>query len=223
MTVKQIAEYCGVDERTVRRWILKASDKRPGLLDKLSEAEKTKMAAEYDLDETMAAIEAGMGKVPADVYRTNAVNAEMAKRPEKAEVSAAKISALIRATDKGYLTADQFRSMIGAPQVEPPKPATVSTLAALPAPKVYKPVAFPALGTIITDVYAVCGIVGKNAGWVESTSRKLDIRIGRWDRADVLNLYLKAGGRGILSNPSPARVDAEVERIEAARKKGYCR
>lgn len=221
MTTKQIAEAVGKPERTVRDWVKALAAKSAVITAKLAASSPMK-PANYTLAETCDIIEEGLGKA-ADVYRTNAVNAEMAKRPEKAEVSAAKISALIRATDKGYLTADQFRTMIGAPLIEPPKPPTVVPLAALPAPRVYKPIAFPALGTILTDVYAVCGIVGKNAGWVESTSRKLDIRIGRWDRADVLNLYLKAGGRGILSNPSPARVDAEVERIEAARKKGYCR
>jgi hypothetical protein len=74
MTTKEIAEACGVDERTVRRWIRGAGIKMPSLLDKLSDAEKTKMAAEYDLDETLAAIEKGMGKNAATLFRENAKN-----------------------------------------------------------------------------------------------------------------------------------------------------
>ena len=72
MTIKQIAETCGVDERTVRRWIKKASDKMPSLLDKLSDSERSKVASEYDLDETIATIEKGMGKNAANLFRMSA-------------------------------------------------------------------------------------------------------------------------------------------------------
>jgi hypothetical protein len=69
MTIKQVAEICGVDERTVKGWIKKASDKMPGLSDKLSDSEISKVASEYNLDETCAIIEQGMGKNAANLFR----------------------------------------------------------------------------------------------------------------------------------------------------------
>lgn len=74
MTVKEIAEAVGRDERSVRRWINKASDKMSGLLDKLSDAEKTKKATDYTEEETLFIIEVGLGKNAAGVYRANAAN-----------------------------------------------------------------------------------------------------------------------------------------------------
>ena len=79
MNTKQIAEAVGKDERSVRRWVRKASDKMPGLSDKMSEAESSKKAAEYTLDESCAIIEAGMGANAASVYRQNAEQNEVAK------------------------------------------------------------------------------------------------------------------------------------------------
>lgn len=72
MTTKQIAESVGKDERSVRRWINKASDKMSGCADKMSDAEKTKKPVDWTLDETIAIIETGMGKSAAQIYRMNA-------------------------------------------------------------------------------------------------------------------------------------------------------
>ena len=61
MTIKQIAELCGVDETTVCRWIVKASGEIPELSCKMQEARETKKPAAYTLPETLAIIRAGVG------------------------------------------------------------------------------------------------------------------------------------------------------------------
>jgi len=72
MTTKQIAEAVGKDQRTVARWVSQVSDKMTEVYDKVSEAKATSKPADYNLEETCAIIEAGMGKNAADIYRTNA-------------------------------------------------------------------------------------------------------------------------------------------------------
>ena len=63
-----MAEAVGKDERSVRRWAGKASDKMSSVSDKMSSS--TSMhPADYDLDETVAIIEAGMGANAAAIYR----------------------------------------------------------------------------------------------------------------------------------------------------------
>lgn len=71
MTTREIANTVGKDERSVRRWVNKAADKMSTLKDKMSLSSPTH-PADYDLDETLAIIEAGLGKNAADVYRANA-------------------------------------------------------------------------------------------------------------------------------------------------------
>jgi transcriptional regulator with XRE-family HTH domain len=72
MTISQIAELCGVEERTVRRWLKRASDKMSGLSDKMSEAFKTKTPATFTLEETVAIIRAGGNETLADLLAQNA-------------------------------------------------------------------------------------------------------------------------------------------------------
>jgi len=74
MNTREIATAVNKDERSVRRWINKASDKMSGLSDKMSGAEKTKIPADYTLEETCFIIENGLGKNAAEIFRTNAVN-----------------------------------------------------------------------------------------------------------------------------------------------------
>ena len=71
MTTKEIAEAVGKDERTVRRWIKAVADKMSVVKDKMS-ASSPVNPADYDLDETVAIIEYGMGKNAASLYRMNA-------------------------------------------------------------------------------------------------------------------------------------------------------
>jgi transcriptional regulator with XRE-family HTH domain len=80
MTIKKIAELCGVDRRTVERWAHKVSDdpgqNAQGLAEKLKEAEKSgKDPADFTLDETLAIIGEGGGNKPlASLLAENARN-----------------------------------------------------------------------------------------------------------------------------------------------------
>lgn len=76
MTVKEIAAAVGKTERAVHNWVTKASEKDAEISAKISEARATSRAADYDLDETCAIIEAGMGANAAGVYRASAQTAE---------------------------------------------------------------------------------------------------------------------------------------------------
>jgi predicted regulator of amino acid metabolism with ACT domain len=89
MTTKQIAEAVGKDERTVRRWANRTSDRMSSLSDKMSEAERSKKPADYTLEETCAIIEAGLGKNAAGIFRANA---------EKSAPDTTSITAIIRET-----------------------------------------------------------------------------------------------------------------------------
>lgn len=71
MNVKEIALSVGKDERSVRRWVKRASDKMSVIAVKMSASSPTH-PSNYDLDETLAIIEAGMGKNAAKVWRANA-------------------------------------------------------------------------------------------------------------------------------------------------------
>jgi hypothetical protein len=88
MTTKEIAEAVGKDERTVQRWIKRAGDKMSSVADKMSAAGHGK-SADYTLEETIAIIEAGMGKNAAGVFRANA---------EKPASDATSLTAIIRET-----------------------------------------------------------------------------------------------------------------------------
>jgi len=71
MTTKEIAEAVGKDERSVQRWANKVGDKMSSVSDKMSSSSPA-YPADYDLDETVAIIEAGMGANAAAIYRANA-------------------------------------------------------------------------------------------------------------------------------------------------------
>ena len=73
MNTVEIANAVGKDERTIRRWIKKLTDKMPVLADKMSVSTPMK-PADYDLDETLAIIECGMGKNAAYMFRSNVSN-----------------------------------------------------------------------------------------------------------------------------------------------------
>ena len=70
MNTREIANTTGKDERSVRRWVKKAAVKMSAITVKMSASTSTN-PADYDFEETLAIIEAGMGKNAADIYRTN--------------------------------------------------------------------------------------------------------------------------------------------------------
>lgn len=80
MTGRQIAQLCGVQERTVRRWIERASDKMSGLSDKMSEAFRKKRPARFSLDETIEIVRAGGNHTLADLLLENARKTEQDDR-----------------------------------------------------------------------------------------------------------------------------------------------
>lgn len=71
MTTIQIANSVNKDDRTVRRWVKKLSDKMPVMADKMSASTST-YPADFTLDETIAIIECGLGKNAADMFAANA-------------------------------------------------------------------------------------------------------------------------------------------------------
>lgn len=71
MTTREIAKATGKEERTVRRWVKKVADKMSSVAVKMS-ASSPAYPADYDLEETIAIIEEGMGKNAASIYRENA-------------------------------------------------------------------------------------------------------------------------------------------------------
>ena len=82
MTTKEIAESVGKPERTVRDWVKSLAAKSAVIEAKLAASSPMK-PADYNLAETCQIIEEGLGKAAADVYRTNAANAELAKQPKQ--------------------------------------------------------------------------------------------------------------------------------------------
>lgn len=75
MTTKQIAAYIGKPDQTVKNWVKRASSKMDQLRSKMDQATNEKKPANYDLEETIAIIEVGMGANAAAMYRANAGNA----------------------------------------------------------------------------------------------------------------------------------------------------
>jgi|GEM_PF-3511862 len=97
MTTHQLASLCEVDEKTIRRWINKASDKMSGLSDKMSEAEATKKPAYFQLNEVLAIINAGGKHTMAALLAENAKGHDDYKPVAPAAVpSGALITGLIR-------------------------------------------------------------------------------------------------------------------------------
>jgi transposase len=82
MTTKQIADAVGKEERTVQRWVKALGDKMSSINDKMSSSSPVN-PADYDLEETLAIIEQGMGKNAADVYRLNAASKNAIEKIEK--------------------------------------------------------------------------------------------------------------------------------------------
>lgn len=78
MNVKEIAVTAGRKERCVRNWVVKAAAKSASIAAKSAAAGHGK-SVDYDVDETLAIIEAGMGKNAADIWRVNSANATLPK------------------------------------------------------------------------------------------------------------------------------------------------
>ena len=109
MTVKEIAEAVGKNERTVQRWVIKVSDKMS--------LSSPMNPADYTFDETCAIIEQGMGKKAAGVYRA------AAKPVEQVTGSEARIDRLENMVEKLVMAVAQIPAQMAhmqsnAPQLE---------------------------------------------------------------------------------------------------------
>jgi len=85
MTVKEIAIATSKPERTVHNWVKKTSANMAQVYAKMAQGLESKKPADYDLEETCAIIETGLGKNAANLYRMNAqgVPAQQSSLTEK--------------------------------------------------------------------------------------------------------------------------------------------
>jgi len=116
MTTKEIAQAVGKDAATVSRWVEKVSCKVQEVSCKVQEAKKTKKPADYTLAEVCDIIESGLGKAAADVYRTNAANAELKKQPAK--MTGAYLAEINKAYDRSILSKNEARAMLGLQPIQ---------------------------------------------------------------------------------------------------------
>ena len=128
MTTREIAEAVGKDERTVQRWAKKTGDKMSSISDKLSSIGKTGKPADYDLDETCAIIETGMGKNAASLFRENAKHSIAPAQGSSLTARDMEVIGGIVASVMANLSArighieqriDQRQALLPAPEVKP--------------------------------------------------------------------------------------------------------
>ena len=119
MTTHQVADLCEVDEKTVRRWIAKASDKMSGLSDKLSEAEATKKPAHWHLNEVLAIINAGGKHTMAALLAENA-KGSVGTRPVARLPAGVQLRELRLMAEKRILSPYQVQQVLGVAVVAPP-------------------------------------------------------------------------------------------------------
>jgi hypothetical protein len=154
MTIKEIAELCGVSGETVRRWIHSIADptqnvegnllqNAQGLAEKLEQAEKSgKAPANFTLEETLAIIRDGGGnKTLASLLEDNA--RQTPERGKQAFPDYRLITALNESVRIGAITPAQFRAILGIPPAGTAKPPETSR-ARLPPPCHDLPDAFQA-------------------------------------------------------------------------------
>lgn len=136
MTTRQIAESTGKDERTIQRWARKTAVKMSSIDDKLSSVQKIGKPADYDLSETIAIIETGLGKNAAMIYRQNAEqNRPAVFEPPAGSALTEKDISLISTLTAGIVSqifeklngrvekiegvVDQRRALLPAPDIKP--------------------------------------------------------------------------------------------------------
>lgn len=126
MTVKEIAQVTGREERAVHNWVKSYSAKNAEVSAKIAEAKATSKAADYSLFETCAIIEEGMGKAAADIYRANA---EPEQKPKKITPYSAAFIREVRLT----LGKEAAAALLTGVAVETKEPLAIEAPKALPA------------------------------------------------------------------------------------------
>jgi transcriptional regulator with XRE-family HTH domain len=121
MTIKEIAELCGVDRRTIERWAHKVSNdpgqNAQGLAEKLEQAKKSgKDPADFTLEETLAVIGEGSGnKTLAVLLAENASNKNALIRIEKTKAGIeqylTEYKALVQETINNVLPGSEISSV----------------------------------------------------------------------------------------------------------------
>lgn len=91
MTTKEIAGATGKDVSTVQRWIKKMNGKMQSIDGKMQSSNSTN-PADFDLPETIAIIESGMGKNAANLYRMSATKQHL--QNDKAPTQNAEVAQL---------------------------------------------------------------------------------------------------------------------------------
>jgi hypothetical protein len=128
MTTKEIAEAVGKPERTVQRWAKTTGVKLASIGVKLASVAKSGKPADYDLDETCAIIEHGLGKNAARLFRENAKHALSPAQGSSLTARDMEVIGGIVASVMANLTArlgnienviDQRRALLPAPEVKP--------------------------------------------------------------------------------------------------------
>jgi hypothetical protein len=115
MTTKDIAQATGKPVRTIQDWVKSISAKSASINAKSALSSPAK-PADYDLAEVCQIIEEGMGPEAANVYRSNAVYAEM---KEQAVIEDwRRIRELRLSVKDKSLEPWQYQIMIGAPTME---------------------------------------------------------------------------------------------------------
>ena len=86
MTVHQIAELCGVEDRTVRNWVHTEAEKDSAMAEKMSASTSTHPAS-FTLPETLTIIRAGGKGTLADLLAENARKGTLLEAPYTPDVS----------------------------------------------------------------------------------------------------------------------------------------
>jgi len=126
MTIKEMAKATGKDITTVQRWVKKMDGKMQSVDGKMQSSTSTN-PADFDLTETIAIIETGMGKNAADLYRMSASGQPL----QNDKVSTDRLDRLESLMDKMLVAMGnmmilqqtqakpQERVMLPAPQLDP--------------------------------------------------------------------------------------------------------
>jgi hypothetical protein len=129
VTTKQIAQAVNKDITTVQRWIKRLDGKMQSIDGKMQSSTSAR-PADFDLVETCAIIEIGLGKNAADLYRMNArgIPASQSALTEKdiefiAKLTAGIVSQIMSNLDQRMhhieSRIDQRQALLPAPQIEP--------------------------------------------------------------------------------------------------------
>ena len=128
MTTKEIAEAIGKNEGTVRGWVRRLASKNDAVASK-NNASSSMKPADYDLDETCAIIEQGMGRNAASLFRENAKRSTNIPAVVEYDIDAAFKLAIISLTSmtqrldervaKIESRVEQRQALLPAPEVKP--------------------------------------------------------------------------------------------------------